>query len=716
MENIFVECKDGLHREIVYSVADVVAGIVPLLHLAITCKDSRKRGRGRRDRGKITYLEIPCAFDIETTNIYQRGADGRIDSEAMRPYAFMYHWQFCIADYVIFGRTWEEFSTLLFTLSTRMDLRLDHRLVVYVHNLSFEFTFMHRFLNIAEYFFRDERKPLYVTTQEGIEFRCSYMLSNMNLQKFCENERGVVHYKLSGENYDYGKMRTSETPLTMEEKAYCYNDVRGLAECIRSRMESDTLAEMPLTSTGYVRRDFRNAMKKNPQNRRIFKNAEYDARIYTLLRRAFRGGDTHANIRAAGQIIHDVQSFDISSSYPGVMVTEMFPMGKFKKISNAAFKSGLCEKHGLAYIARMRFYDIKLKRGAADPYIPFSQCMKVEGHSNASGEDESGHNIYDNGRVVRADAIEIVLTDIDLKIVRECYDYGRAYVREVWATGYGYLPDEFRDQVRRYFRGKTELKGVEGKYYEYMRSKNRINAAYGMMVQRINDEEIRFENGEFETVQLDLAEEIQKFFKKNNNFLLYQWGVWVTAHARARLHAGITAAGRGAVYWDTDSVKCFGKDFTDDFKKLNEAYLQKAIDNYAFADDPRGVRHYMGVFEYEETYKRFITLGAKKYLVENERGELHSTIAGVGKKQGAEFFRAHGMEAFRAGCVIENSGHLVAYYNNDEIHTIEIDGVKMATAGNLALVDDTYTLGLTAEYADLLEKALNNSIDMIYTD
>ena len=30
----------------------------------LSCKDSKKRG--------ISYLEIPCAFDIETTNIYKK--------------------------------------------------------------------------------------------------------------------------------------------------------------------------------------------------------------------------------------------------------------------------------------------------------------------------------------------------------------------------------------------------------------------------------------------------------------------------------------------------------------------------------------------------------------------------------------------------------------------------------------------------------------------
>ena len=793
MKIINVETINGIQAETVYEPAEIdFTGIM------LSCKESKKRSKN----GVVHYLEIPCAFDIETTNItedfnnqrfnftdesiyqhlhgirlyyddavkndisdfefmrkrlfnhiwlkkgkcnidtiyqelnklfprcfpldvvnvsdqlrriidvYEQNKPVKLDDD-FRPFAFMYHWQFCIGDKVIFGRRWEEFQNLLKYISDNMNLSSSTRLVVWVHNLSFEFQFMRRFINVTEGFFKDVNKPVQILTAEGIEFRDSYILSNMSLAKFCENEEGVTHYKLSGDTYDYSKIRTAETPLTEEEQAYCYNDVRGLCECIASRMKQDTFSTMPLTSTGYVRREFRSAMNRNPNNRQLFLNAKFDEHLYLLLRKAFRGGDTHANVRAANQIIHNVQSFDLASAYPAVMVTERFPMGKFTKISNRLFKKGFCEAHDMAYIARFRFWNLKMKKDQPDPYIPFSQCLAVKNERDEEGQHK---NIYDNGRIIYADAVEIVLTDIDWKIMQDCYTWGRCAVREVWAAGYGFLPDEFRDTVKKYFRAKTELKGIPDKYYEYMRSKNRINSAYGMMVQKIIEDETIYENGEYETKTFNLSEQIEKFFKSRNSFLLYQWGVWVTAHTRARLHEGIKAAGRYAVYWDTDSVKCYGHDFRQVFDLLNDKYLEKAKAAEAYADDRKGVRHYMGIFEYEETYNRFITLGAKKYLVENEKGELHSTIAGVGRKQGAAFFRNAGMEAFKVGTVIENSGHLVAYYNDDQIHKITIDGCRMTTGSNLALVDDTYTLGVTGDYADLLEKVLNNSYDMIYTD
>ena len=114
----------------------------------------------------------------------------------------MYHWQFCFDDQVVFGRTWKSYQALLHSLEVNLNLSSKNRLVIYVHNLGFEFQFMRRFIDVAEGFFMERYKPLKVVTTGGIEFRCSALLSNMKLSKFCENEKNVIHYKLSGENYE----------------------------------------------------------------------------------------------------------------------------------------------------------------------------------------------------------------------------------------------------------------------------------------------------------------------------------------------------------------------------------------------------------------------------------------------------------------------------------------------------------------------------------
>ena len=87
----------------------------------------RKGNQGRRNNVR-KYKDAICAFDIETTN----------DAESMQ--AFMYHWQFQLNEMTVTGRTWEEFSRFMGGLAEH--LKPEEYLVIFVHNLSFEFQFL----------------------------------------------------------------------------------------------------------------------------------------------------------------------------------------------------------------------------------------------------------------------------------------------------------------------------------------------------------------------------------------------------------------------------------------------------------------------------------------------------------------------------------------------------------------------------------------------
>ena len=114
---------------------------------------------------KIEYANVPSAFDIESTSFYSGD----------RKCATMYIWQFGINGVVTFGRTWEEFITLIDNIATQFELSIKRRLVVYVHFLSFEFQFFRKWFEWENVFSIEERKPLYALTKNGIEFRCSYL-------------------------------------------------------------------------------------------------------------------------------------------------------------------------------------------------------------------------------------------------------------------------------------------------------------------------------------------------------------------------------------------------------------------------------------------------------------------------------------------------------------------------------------------------------------
>ena len=125
------------------------------------------------------------------------------------------------------------------------------------------------------------------------------------------------------------------------------------------------------------------------------------------------------------------------------------------------------------------------------------------------------------------------------------------------------------------------------------------------------------------------------------------------------------------------------------------------IERGAYYQSDSGKAYYLGVFEKEtkEPMKEFITLGAKKYAYTDRKG-LHCTISGVSKKLGAK--ELADIHNFKPGFIFRDAGGLTLYYNDDPIHEITIDGCIMETASNIGMIDSTYEIGITGEYAELI--------------
>ena len=203
-----------------------------------------------------------------------------------------------------------------------------------------------------------------------------------------------------------------------------------------------------------------------------------------------------------------------------------------------------------------------------------------------------------------------------------------------------------------------------------------------------------FNGHDFDVAEVDEKEALRKANKKS--FTVFAWGCWCTAWARWWLEKAIRLCGHNFVYCDTDSVKYVG---SVDFTELNAEIQAKSEKHHAYADDPAGVRHYLGVYEHDDTYRRFCTLGAKKYAYEDENGRLHITIAGVSKR-GAEEMGC--LENFKEGFIFRENAGQEAYYNDDWMEEpVEIDGHLLAISPNIYLQQGEYTLGLTLEYKRL---------------
>lgn len=631
-------------------------------------------------RHNVGYKNYLCTFDIEAYTIDLNRGDKVV------PEGYMYIWQFCINGRVCMGRTWDSFIYFLHELKKVCEIKdRMSRLVIYVHFLSYEFQFISRFFDWEDVFAKDTRKVIRAVTSDNIEFRCSWFLTNKSLARFCIDEKECYFKKTDGDNYIYDNLRTPDTELSDSDLYYCYCDVMGLYQALKGLLREDNLATIPMTSTGYVRRYCRNAMAKNSNNRKLFEKTACNKRIYELLELMKRGGNTHGNRYAVGNIIENVHNYDYASSYPFVLLTEKYPCSRFNKIrvqTLEEFQKVFSKEKAL--IVHLILINIRLKDYAPVPYIPIDKCIR------------KANVVKFNGRILEADYVEMVINEIDFSIIESMYDFKQMAVLEMYSAEKDYIPEELSDSIRHFFYNKSALKGFDD--YNYMKSKNLLNSIFGMCFTNPVHDIINY-CGEWEKERGDIESELKKFYKSRNSFLPFQWGCWVTAYARYNLQRAIDIAGINMIYTDTDSVKCVEIP-ENAFDSLNEEMRKKAIDRKAYAEI-NGKLYLMGQLEREADYNRFCTWGAKKYAYEDEYGKLHITIAGVDKKKGAEDLGR--IENFKIGFEFKKGGGTNSWYNDDDIHYLSVNGCIIKTGANVGIHNSTYKLGITKEFFEICD-------------
>ena len=597
------------------------------------------RGSDKINYRKKQYYNVPCSFDIETTSTYYNGDK----------VAFMYVWVLNINGTSIIGRTWDEFEYCINTIHTKLYTNNERIFVIYVHNLAFEFAFIARRFLWEKVFSIDTRKPIYARTVDGIEFRCSYLLSGYALAKVADNLQTFKIRKLVGD-LDYYKVRHSGTRITEKELHYVINDGRIVVAYIQEEIERNgNIAKIPLTKTGYVRQACRrNCFSKSHRERH---GTKYRARIrdltltldeYDVLKQAFAGGFTHANPFYTNKILHDVKSYDFTSSYPSVMVCEKYPMSAGEKMDITSSKDPLFDDciNNYCCVFVARFVNVHSEIMFDNP-ISASKCYK----------GTLINSVLNNGRLVSADSFVLALTNIDYQVYKQFYswDEDKFEILTFYRYRAGYLPKEFVDSILTFYEDKTKLKNVVGAESEYLHAKENVNSCYGMAVTDVLRSLITFDYDELwgETPP-NRQEEIDKYNKNPQRFLFYPWGIFVTAYARRNLFSGILECGVDYVYADTDSIKVLNYekhlDYFERYNKYVSKRLEKACIYHGFSPERvrpktiKGVEKPLGVWDDEGLYKVFKTLGAKRYMYLDD-GKLHITVAGSNKKKTAVYLQ-----------------------------------------------------------------------------
>ena len=618
--------------------------------------------------------------------------------------AIMYVWALSIENQIVItGRTWDEFKKLISLIQEIFIFDENVKFVIYIHNLSYEFQFFKHYFVWEKVFAIDNREPAYAITG-GIVFRCSYLLSGASLDTVAKNLTSVKIEKLS-KQFDYQLLRHSCTVLTDDEWEYLIHDVLIVVYFIKERMtERGGLQKLPLTKTGYVREFCRNFCfyGKPERERKSFSVMKYrswikklamDTAEYQQLRAAFCGGFTHASSFQVKKTFENVYSFDFTSSYPAVMLSSAkfpcCPPEYFQHPSDEIFFDSL-KNH-------FCIFDVEFEELEPvvffEHYIPAYKCRYTNGM------------IIDNGRVVLADRLTLTTTSIDFEIISRMYIWKNMKISNLRRYRTYYLPKNFLLQILKLYEDKTKLKGVEGYENEYLMAKEMLNSCYGMTVcnKEICGESWEYDD-EWRHVVENLGEALQKYNKNGRRFLYYPWGLVVTAEARRNLFSAILDIGPSGdyLYSDTDSVKICNfekhKNYFDRYNKWITSKIRKCLQVNGIPIEKQapvtkdGLVKPIGVWDNDGKYKKFKTLGAKRYIYEDEKG-LHITIAGVTKKQVKYLNEKFGDKVFenfdnflyfppeatgklthtyidgeRKGYVIDYQGNEQKYYERSAVH------------------------------------------------
>lgn len=575
------------------------------------------------------YYDISVSFDTETTSMKKANGD---------KFAFMYVWQFSIDGYFCYGRTWSQFIELLMNLQKFGGLNKDKRIIIYIHNLSFEFQFFRKYIPWVEIFSKEEREPMKAVSGFGIEFRDSLILSGYKLETLAKNLTSHKVEKMVGD-LDYSLIRNSKTTFTKKELGYMLNDVKILDAYIdEQRQQYKDIAHIPLTNTGRVREKLRkncfgdtNASRLKFQD--MVKNLTLSKEVYDELEQAFAGGFTHANPNHVGKTYHNVASIDFTSSYPTVMIAEKFPSSTAHSynFTNMNEFEELCKNRLVMF--QVDFTNLVSKIDF-DNYISKNRCINIEGETE------------NNGRVFSADKLSIVITNVDWEIIKQVYAWENIKISRVKWFYKHYLPKPIIESILYFYNAKTKLKNVKGKEAEYMHGKQLLNSVYGASVSKVIHDEVEYNNNQWTTEPADAEKQLQQYNNSNNRVLYFPYGVWVTSFARANLWSGILSIKDDYIYSDTDSIKMLNwqkhKSYVENYNKTITEKLEKTLKFYRIPIDqirPKtvdGREKPLGVWDFEGVYSSFKTLGAKRYVY-TENDKLYTTIAGLGKKQGVKY-------------------------------------------------------------------------------
>lgn len=614
----------------------------PINQITSTPHEYISKGHGAQTYYATDYI----TFDTETSHNHDEDD----------PRAWVYVWTAYDGTNSYYGRKMSDMIRFFDMLIAKYETNETHKLLIYVHNLPYDASYIVPYLikaygKTTNLLATGSRKPFVISFACGLEFRCSYKLLNDSLYR-AGMKYNPKHLKLV-DTIDYDKIVNQSDPLNPNELDYALTDVVTQHEIIQKVMDiyGDNVATIPLTSTGYIRRELLQEFKRDKNNYKERKKTEIDSDMYFALRREFSGGITHGNRFYKNKTITgSIGHYDLRSAYPSVLRCYKYPIGQFFHYANEVPLSRVQQdKDKYAFICEVYIKNARLRDvNNTFPYLQTSHVL----YETTSGFKE----ISDNGRILSFYGVtKVYLSLEELEIVVNEYicDYK---ITKVYASYKGYIPPFLSDSIDKAFKGKSDLKAKlkqlekDGASYEeiknaeidLMKAKNLLNGLYGCS----STDPVRVnydidEKGEYTTVKRstdEVAEILHKFYNSRTQALRYEWGCFTTIYVRLLLHKIVRdiIGYENYIYVDTDS--CFFKSTPDIVTRLESfnrgLYTESMRIGAYITTDAGEIITYNSFDDERENLKKFRFLHSKCYATEDEKGKLSVTIAGVTKDNG----------------------------------------------------------------------------------
>lgn len=530
--------------------------------------------------------------------------------------------------------------------------RICNNLLIYIYNLSFEYSFIlpklldRRFKWTDKIADEDENVFTSVTNKScasvwNVEIKFKKKGGRVVLRDLSKIFPGGLSDVAKSFNLptqkgeiDYRLNRLHNYKVTDEEKEYCFKDVRIIIDILLKMHERNdrefwnSISAASYTARKMIKYGYPHAFKPMKQYRKEYPLLSVEESEF--LRKGVAGGITYAPAFYQFKDIRtDILHYDIHQAHPSRLYSKLFPYGK-----------GLYFK---GEPPRDRFYISACRIRVSYSGVKLHNIIKLIGYDTACN-------------------VEITAWTFEIETMKKCYlDLNIEYI-DGYAYKARYLP--FRGYFLENYNKRIEAK-KKGDKFEIMYRKLLNNSAYGKFLERGHD--VKLENFVWFNGVLDSVEHQIDNAPINAKYTYLGIGSCTPAYTRTYLvESALELGWRNIVYFDTDSIFFIDNEETRDaLKKLDTSDK-------------------LGAWGKEPTIHRGQFTAPKRYKIQEDgpQGGIVNTyhIAGV------NFTRLKDLPTYDDLNIV--NGHYI------------IQGVKRVKGGTIIIAKEK-DLGIQEKYKDI---------------